>query len=119
MSFVRLFEEYGFTVEPFGIDSYIADNGVFCVPFSVHTVNTNYGGYSDISAVSFLSCDKDAIKNHYRDEKHIGYAVFSDYMNDRLKFTHIGNICNHDHATFEVESWLQKVGTKTIQNTVI
>ena len=80
--------------------------------FSIHRTNTRYGGYSDISAVSFLSCDKEAIKKHYRDEKHIGYAVFSDYMNDRLKFTHIGNICNHDHVAFEVESWLQKVGTK-------
>ena len=112
--FVKLFENYGFTVEYFGPDSYIADNGVFCVPFTVHVTKTNYGQYSDIAAVSFLSDDKEAIKEYYegRDKQYIGYEVFSDYMNDRLKFTHIGRICNHDHMDFEVENWLKGLMNK-------
>lgn len=110
-NFVKLFEEYGFTVELFGPNSYIADNGTFCVPFTVHTYNTKYGEYSDIAAVSFLSDDKEAIKDYYRrnDKQYIGYEVFSDYMNDRLKFVHVGRICNHDHVAFEVEDWLKRL----------
>ena len=47
--FVELFKEFGYSVEQFG-DSYIADNGTFCVPF------TEYGDkkYPLVSAVSFI-----------------------------------------------------------------
>lgn len=109
--FKDLFERYGFKVESFGPESYIADNGTFCVPFTEHTVHTKYGVYSDISAVSFLSEDKNAIIEHYRskDVKYIGCEVFSDYMNDKIKFIHVGRICNHDHTVFEVEDWLEKL----------
>ena len=110
-SFVELFERYGFVVEEFGPDSYIADNGVFCVPFTVHTVKTKYGINQDISAVSFLSEDKEAIKEYYRtrEKQYIGCEVFSDWMSDKLKFIHVGRICNHDHALFEVQDWLERI----------
>lgn len=111
--FVRLFEEYGFNVEPFGHNSYIADNGTFCVPFTVDTTKTAYGEFSTIAAVSFLSCDKEDIKTYYtkRNTRCIGHDVFSDWMNDRLKFMHIGKICNHDHSAGEVENWLKGLNT--------
>lgn len=48
-NFVNLFKKYGYSIEAFG-DSYIADNGTFCVPF------TEYGDkiYPLISAVSLF-----------------------------------------------------------------
>lgn len=102
--FVKMFEECGFLVEPFNSesDSYIACNETFCVPFTVHG-NT-------IAAVSFLSDDKDAIKKHYRhrNERYIGSAAFEDAMNNRLKFYHIGGLCNHDYAGYEIASWLKR-----------
>ena len=109
--FVKLFEDYGFTVEPFGPSSYIADNGTFCVPFTVDMASTGYGGLNTIAAVSFLSDDKEAIKEYYksRNRMYIGHEVFSDYMNNLLKFTHIGRICNHDHALFEIQDWLERL----------
>ena len=109
--FVELFEKHGFTVESFGTNSYIADNGVFCVPFTVHTVTTRYGTHQDISAVSFFSADKDAIKEYYksRGTQYIGYEVFSDWMNNQLKFAHVGDLCNHDHIEYEVQNWLERI----------
>lgn len=101
--FVKLFRKYGYNVEVYG-ESFIADNGVFCVPFTVKEGNLS----NECSAVSFLSSDKESIKEHYKGEKYIGCKVFSDWMNNRLKFTHIGGICNHDHSLFEIESFLKR-----------
>lgn len=102
-NFVNLFKKYGYSVEAFG-DSYIADNGTFCVPF------TEYGDkiHPLISAVSFLSCDKENIKQHYKGVERIGFKVFSDWMNDQLKFSHFGGLGNHDHSLGEVQSWLER-----------
>lgn len=110
-NFVKLFESNGFSVESFGDMSYIADNGTFCVPFTVHSMQTKYGPHSDISAVSFLSEDKELIKEYYRkrDKQYIGCEVFSDWMNNILKFTPIGGICNHDYSFFEIENWLARI----------
>ncbi len=100
--FKELFEEYGYTVEPFGINSYIANNGIHCVPFTeVGTEN-----FPEISAISFLSIDIDNIKSRYKNEEYIGCRVFSDFMNDLLRFNPHGGLCNHDHSLFEVEKWL-------------
>lgn len=100
--FVKMFEECGFIVEPFDTESssYIAYNGTFCVPFTVHG--------NSIAAVSFLADDKDAIKEHYRkrNDRYIGSAAFTDVMNDRQRFYHIGRLCNHDYAGYEIASWL-------------
>lgn len=101
--FVELFKEFGYSVEEFGNSSYIADNGIFCVPF------TEYGDetYPMISAVSFLSCDKEDIKNQYRGEERIGFKIFSDWMNNKLKFPQFGKIGNHDHSLGEVRNVLE------------
>lgn len=101
--FVELFKEFGYSIEQFG-DSYIADNGTFCVPF------TEYGDktYPLVSAVSFLSCDKEDIKKHYNGVSHIGFEVFSDWMNNRLNFQHFGGIGNHDHSVGEIRSVLER-----------
>ena len=101
--FVELFERYGYKVESFG-DSYIADNGTFCIPFT----NVGTERHPLISGASFLSCDKENIKKQYEGENRIGCRVFSDWMNGTLKFTQIGGVCNHDHSIYEVESWLRR-----------
>ena len=110
-NFVKLFESNGFTVELFGDNSYIADNGPFCIPFTVHTMTTKYGHISDVTAVSFLSEDKETIKNHYksRNKQYIGCEVFSDWMNNILKFTIIGGLCNHNYSFFEIQNWLERL----------
>ena len=101
--FKKLFEQYGYSVEEFG-RSFIAEDGIFCIPF------TEFGEtFPMISAVSFLSCDKEKIKEDYADCKdRIGHELFSDFMNDILAYTHIGGICNHDLSLGEVENWLAR-----------
>lgn len=105
--FKKLFESYGYSVEAYGNsgNSYIADNGVFCIPFTEYnTIN----GIAEMSGVSFLSDDKDAIKEHYKNKEcEIGFEVFPDWMIGAIEFVHIGGICNHDHSIFEVDSWLR------------
>lgn len=102
-NFKDLFEAYGYTVEPFG-KSYIADNGMFCVPYTEFP----YGGSVAMAGVSFLSEDKEAIKKKYKNSAdNIGFKIFNDYMSNRCNFVHIGKICNHDHTMFEVASWLR------------
>lgn len=110
--FVRLFEEYGYKVETFG-KSYIAYNDTFCIPFT----NVGTEDYPMISAVSFLSKDKENIKKKYEGEELIGCEVFSDWATNRLEFTHIGGICNHDHNIHEVESWLRNKNNYFIHKT--
>ncbi len=102
-SFVELFKEYGYSIEQFG-DSYIADNGTFCVPFTEYNTET----YPLISAISFLSCDKEEIKKQYNNQNHIGFKIFSDWMNNRLKFLPFGGIGNHDHSLGEVRNVLER-----------
>lgn len=106
--FTELFEEYGFTVEPFGVDSYIADNGKYCIPFSEFQADYS----TAISAVSFSSNDKEDIKKHYslKDSYHrIGSDVYRDCSNNRCKFTHIGYIYNHDHQLYEIRMALDRM----------
>ena len=106
MKFVELFKKYGYIVEKYGngdTNSYIADNGVFCIPFTEHECP-----FPMISGVSFLSCDKEGIIKKYKDEGYIGCKVFSDLMNNRLPFFQFGGICNNDHDYYEVEEWLRR-----------
>lgn len=102
--FKELFESYGYKVESFG-KSYIADNGVFCIPYT----EFNRGSSKEIAGVSFLSDDKESIKAKYKDfADEIGFRLFYDWMSNRCDFVHIGNVCNHDHTLYEVESWLKR-----------
>lgn len=86
--FVELFERYGYKVEPFG-DSYIADNGKFCIPFTIVGTEENP---LITGAVVFSSCDKENIKKQYEGENQIGYRVLYDLMDGTLKFTQIGGV---------------------------
>lgn len=101
--FVELFKEFGYSVEQFE-DSYIADNGTFCVTF------TEYGDkeYPLVSAVSFLSRDKEDIKKHYNGVNRIGFKIFSDWMNNSLDFSQFGGIGNHDHSLGEIRNVLER-----------
>ena len=101
--FVELFKKHGYNVEPFG-KSFIADNGIFCIPFTEVGTET----FPEISAISFLSSDKEEIKKEYDGEEYIGCKVFSDWMNDCLKFHPFGRICNHDHGLYEIETILSR-----------
>ena len=94
--FKELFKKYGYDVEPFE-DSFIADNGVFCV---VYTEKDRFG-FPEIAAVSFVSSDKEILKQHYAGKEKIGHQVFEDYI------MNMGIICNHDHYITEVE-WALK-----------
>ena len=100
--FKELFEKYGYKVEKFE-DSFIADNGVFCVLYT----EKDFFGIPEIAAVSFLSYDKDILKKHYKGKEKIGHCVFEDWMMNRLPCMHTGSICNHDHSITELE-WALK-----------
>lgn len=105
--FKELFERYGFTIETFGA-SYIADNGVFCVPFTEFKA---YGTYF-MAGVSFLSIDKEILKTKYNCvADKVGFEVYNDMVrnNKTKEITHVGSICNHDHSLFEVENWLRRM----------
>lgn len=115
--FVKIFEEYGFTVEKFGDMSYIADNGIICVPFTIHPHQNQYSCFSDIAAVSFLSEDKDAIKAYYKskDIQNIGDGVWSDYANrllGRRGFMQFGGIGKRDYAPFEIRNILDRTNRR-------
>lgn len=103
--FKKLFESYGYSVEAYGNsgNSYIADNGIFCIPFTEY--NNTIDGTTEMSGVSFLSDDKDAIKKHYKNRE--DDDVFADWMIGAIEFVHIGGICNHDYSISEVDSWLR------------
>lgn len=103
MEFKKLFEQYGFKVEEFGENSFIATNGTISIPYTEFTC----AGMPLMSGVSLLATP-DEIKEHYAGEKYIGHKVFGDFMNDHLKFRRGGGVCNHDHAIFEVEWWLKQ-----------
>lgn len=101
--FVELFTCYGYAVQQVGEKSYIADNGFYCIPFT----ELNRGCFSEITAMSFLSYDKEEIKQRYDAEKHIGYSIWSDYMQGVLRIMPYGTLCRRDLTLYEVERWLQ------------
>lgn len=102
--FKNLFEKYGYAVEQVSEDSFIADNGTFCIPYTEYHRN----GIPKISAVTFDSCHKAELKARFKDEKQIGYAVWCEYVNSRLKFPTYGFVAtNHDCMLFEVEHSLK------------
>ena len=47
-------------------------------------------------------------QKQYRELDHIGFKVFSDWMNNSLKFQRFGGIGNHDHSLGEVRSVLER-----------
>lgn len=99
----ELFESKGWYVEPFGRfrHSYIADNGTYCIPFTKSSRGTYY---PEISAVTFRSRDREAIKRHYAGDREIGKTVYSDYINDCLKFVAVGDfLCGNALTIWDVE----------------
>lgn len=99
----ELFESKGWYVEPFGRfrHSYIADNGTYCIPFTKSSRGTYY---PEISAVTFRSRDREAIKRHYAGDREIGKTVYSDYVNGCLKFTAVSTfLCGNALTIWDVE----------------
>lgn len=105
--FVELFQKYGYKIEVIKMDgltdsnSFIADNGIFCIPFT----EIKCGQFCQISAMSFSSYDHKKIKEKYKGVD-IGCAIFADWMNRHLIFLPIGGLANHDYDLQEIESWL-------------
>lgn len=97
---IETFRILGYTVEPFN-QSFIADNGTFCIPFTIASNRLPI-----VSAVSFSSADKEALKQKYSDCDFIGCELFSSWMNDTLEFKHVGRICNHDYDVYELKMLL-------------
>lgn len=101
--FAELFEDHGWYVEPFDDlgYSYIADNGTYCIPFTKSSRGTYY---PEISAVTFRSRDREAIKRQYAGDLDIGKTVYSDYVNGCLKFTAISTfLCGKELSLWDVE----------------
>lgn len=70
--FVALFQEFGYTVEQVGEDSFIADNGVFCIPYTEY----DNSGKPEMYAITIDSCHKEELKERFKDEKYIGRAAW-------------------------------------------
>lgn len=108
-AFTRLFERYGWTVEQLGENSYIAHNKNFFIPFSL-----DHMGYA--SAVSYFADDKgkfiEAWKKYNATRRFpspIGYYAWHLYSNGDRRFIRWGGVGNHDHSTWEVENWLERL----------
>lgn len=109
-SFTKMFLRNNWKVESLDTNSFCAENGVFCVFFSVYQ-----NGGEIASAVSYLMEDKksiiDAWKTYNKDSRFptpIGTFVYSDWVNHQ-RFFHMGGVCNHDHTCWEVESWVKRL----------
>lgn len=114
--FVRLFKQYGWTVEQLGDNSFIAYNDVSFVPFSCIPSRGNKDEY--ISTVSYLLCDKDDFVKEWKNHNDmigrtidIGTYAFQTIFGN-CKFYQFGGLCNHDHSAFEVENWLERIARK-------
>ncbi len=113
--FKKLFESHGFTVEKLTDNSFIADDGLICVPYTEYT--NRPGSYTYLCGISFLSEDKTKILKIFNRTDNpdfpaeIGYNVWDAFMNrilDRYGITPWGRICNHDHSVYEIESMLEE-----------
>ena len=98
----KMFEEYGFTVEPFGKEgSYIASNEKYCVPFKVYGTEN----FPEVIAVTFHSHNKAELMEAYNDAA----DVYRDRENYQLKIIPCAGLCNNNHRNYEIEGWLMQV----------
>ena len=102
-NFIELFEIYGFKVQKINDILYIADNGIYCIPFIEFKNKT-------ISAVSFSTEDAEDIIEYYKEKDHRHTNIYNDYMRSEIPWLQYGNICNHDHTLCEIETWLKRHG---------
>lgn len=100
--FVELFQEFGYTVEQVGEDSFIADNGVFCVPY------TEYDRYGspEMYAITIDSCHKEELKERFKDEEQIGRAAWCRGVPFKV---YTNYIYNHDCMFYEVRDSLESM----------
>ena len=104
MEFKKLFEEFGWTVEQVAEKSFIANKGDISVGYTEFL----FGDMPLMAGISVAATPKQIKEVYVNDElDHLGHEMFSDYMNDHLKFTRVGGVCNHDHAIYEVRMWLE------------
>lgn len=100
--FEVLFKAYGYTVEQMSEDSFIADNGVFCIPY------TEYDRYGspEMLAITIDSCHKEELKEMFKDEEQIGCAAYCDRPPFKVYWDYI---CNHDCMFYEVKNALERM----------
>lgn len=100
--FRKLFESYGYQVSEFE-DSFVADNGVFCIFYT----ETEAFGKAAAAAVSFLSRDLPLLKKVYDGKDQIGIRLYNDYIENKLPCMHSGKICSQLCSITEME-WMLK-----------
>ena len=110
-SFKKLFENYGFKVEEFGDNSFIATNGKITVPYTEK--NPNY--LPEICCVSFVASMEEVAEYFKEDINVIGYAAYNAAWHNRMPFKQEGGLYNHDHSLGEVETWLKRITKKNGQ----
>ncbi len=103
--FVALFQEYGYTVEQMEKDTFIADNGVLCIPYTEY----DNDGSPECHAVTIDSCYREEIKEVFKAEKKNGRVEWWCHIpqNSRIDF-----IANHDCMFWEVENLLKSMSSK-------
>ena len=101
-NFKELFEKYGFEVEQWSEDSYIADNGVYCIPYTEHD---RYGS-PEIWAITVDSCNRAQLKEMFKTETQIGCAAWCQGVPFPV---YHDLIHNHDNMYFEVENTLKRI----------
>lgn len=100
--FVALFQEFGYTVEQVGEDSFIADNGIFCIPYIEHDLN----GRPEIYAITIDSCHKEELKEIFKGEEHIGKAAWWRGVPFKI---YTNYIYGNDYMLYEVKGSLESM----------
>ena len=121
-NFVEMFKRHGWEVMDLGGNNYIGYTDMYFVPFSL-----NHDGTA--AAVSFLRCNESDIETFiqrwrnysqvYRLTPGIGMYAFMMYQCDRRAsevYMKFGNIYNHDHSCYEMESWISRMSMKRSVN---
>lgn len=98
--FKELFEKYGYTVEQMEENTYIADNGIYCIPYTEY----DRGGEPECRAVTISSCYKEQMRKVFKGEKKNGRVEWWCHI---PKNSYIDYICNHDCMYWEVENLLK------------
>lgn len=111
--FIELFEKYGFEVTPKEHNSFIADNGLYCVFATAYS----FYGRSELMAVSFYSCCREEVNKLCRNSPiGIGAEVYNRISNNRLGVSHAGPLLNHDYSDYEIEGTIRSIYERMKQN---
>lgn len=118
-NFVKLFGRYGWIVEEYGENNFIAYNDTYFVPFSC--VPFEYDNADTICCVSYLLCDKEKFVDLWEKYNHkegihtkckMGHFAFMMYSENNIeieRLCHFGGLANDDHDMSEVDQWLYEL----------